>query len=458
MLEACTALGRAHRRRVPAARRRRADRLGLPQAACSTPRRSPRPARRRGGSTAGSRSTAGTAPSASRGAPGSTSAASRRAGWPGGRPRSSARRCDDPAVMVDAGGDLVAARGDHIVAVEAAGPVDLRRVDPAEPAGGRARPRAGRAGHRDVRVRPPPVAQRRRPRGAPPDRPGDRSARAGDARDRRERRPGGRRRAGQGARPAPRADRRDRPRRPWSRSTAPSARLRPGSRWCGDDPVGRRPGQRVRRLRLLHACRRLGHRALGPVVEAARRRARVPPLPGLARPRGARDPHHHPDARPLGEGDPVVAGRPRPAPRRRRGRRRALARDRAAAVVPAQAGAVDVPARVALAALLRLRHVGLRARPRRHAAAPTRARRGASRCTPAPRRSSPAPPGTGGWSGRSPRRAAPRPRLRHAGRSRSRSPSPKGAIDDGARSGHRGRKRRRRVRVRARAWPPRACP
>ncbi len=41
-------------------------------------------------------------------------------------------RCDDPAVMVDAGGDLVAARGDHIVAVEAPGPVDLRRANPTE--------------------------------------------------------------------------------------------------------------------------------------------------------------------------------------------------------------------------------------------------------------------------------------------------------------------------------------
>jgi thiamine biosynthesis lipoprotein len=36
-------------------------------------------------------------------------------------------RSGDPAVIVDAGGDLVAARGDHIVAVEAGGPVDLRR-------------------------------------------------------------------------------------------------------------------------------------------------------------------------------------------------------------------------------------------------------------------------------------------------------------------------------------------
>jgi FAD:protein FMN transferase len=32
-----------------------------------------------------------------------------------------AARCDDPALLVDAGGDLVAARGDHIVAVEAPG-------------------------------------------------------------------------------------------------------------------------------------------------------------------------------------------------------------------------------------------------------------------------------------------------------------------------------------------------
>jgi FAD:protein FMN transferase len=33
-------------------------------------------------------------------------------------------RCDDPTMLVDAGGDLVAARGDHIVAVEPPGPVD----------------------------------------------------------------------------------------------------------------------------------------------------------------------------------------------------------------------------------------------------------------------------------------------------------------------------------------------
>jgi thiamine biosynthesis lipoprotein len=38
-------------------------------------------------------------------------------------------RCDDQAMMVDAGGDLVAARGDHIVAVEAPGPVALRIGD-----------------------------------------------------------------------------------------------------------------------------------------------------------------------------------------------------------------------------------------------------------------------------------------------------------------------------------------
>jgi FAD:protein FMN transferase len=33
-------------------------------------------------------------------------------------------RCDDPTMLVDAGGDLVAVRGDHIVAVEPPGPVD----------------------------------------------------------------------------------------------------------------------------------------------------------------------------------------------------------------------------------------------------------------------------------------------------------------------------------------------
>ena len=38
-------------------------------------------------------------------------------------------RCDDSAMMVDAGGDLVAARGDHIVAVEAPGPAAPRIGD-----------------------------------------------------------------------------------------------------------------------------------------------------------------------------------------------------------------------------------------------------------------------------------------------------------------------------------------
>jgi FAD:protein FMN transferase len=38
-------------------------------------------------------------------------------------------RCNDQAMMVDAGGDLVAARGDHLVAVEAPGPVALRIED-----------------------------------------------------------------------------------------------------------------------------------------------------------------------------------------------------------------------------------------------------------------------------------------------------------------------------------------
>jgi len=42
-------------------------------------------------------------------------------------------RSGDPAVIVDAGGDLVAARGDHIVAVEAGGPDDLRREATAHP-------------------------------------------------------------------------------------------------------------------------------------------------------------------------------------------------------------------------------------------------------------------------------------------------------------------------------------
>jgi FAD:protein FMN transferase len=37
-------------------------------------------------------------------------------------------RCDDPMLMVDAGGDLVAARGDHIVAVEALGATIVAHV------------------------------------------------------------------------------------------------------------------------------------------------------------------------------------------------------------------------------------------------------------------------------------------------------------------------------------------
>jgi thiamine biosynthesis lipoprotein len=37
----------------------------------------------------------------------------------------AAARCDDPALLIDAGGDLVAARGDHVVAVEMPGPAQL---------------------------------------------------------------------------------------------------------------------------------------------------------------------------------------------------------------------------------------------------------------------------------------------------------------------------------------------
>jgi FAD:protein FMN transferase len=54
--------------------------------------------------------------------------------WMAGRAAALLRgRCDDPTVLVDAGGDLVAARGDHIVAVEAPGPADLHRTDQAPP-------------------------------------------------------------------------------------------------------------------------------------------------------------------------------------------------------------------------------------------------------------------------------------------------------------------------------------
>lgn len=50
--------------------------------------------------------------------------------WMAGRAAALVRsRCDDPTVLVDAGGDLVAARGDHIVAVEAPGPTGLHGPD-----------------------------------------------------------------------------------------------------------------------------------------------------------------------------------------------------------------------------------------------------------------------------------------------------------------------------------------
>jgi thiamine biosynthesis lipoprotein len=42
-------------------------------------------------------------------------------------------RCDDPALLVDAGGDLVAARGDHVVAVEMPGVADPASAAPAVP-------------------------------------------------------------------------------------------------------------------------------------------------------------------------------------------------------------------------------------------------------------------------------------------------------------------------------------
>ncbi len=54
--------------------------------------------------------------------------------WMAGRAAALVQaRSDDPTVLVDAGGDLVAARGDHIVAVEAPGPADLHGPDPALP-------------------------------------------------------------------------------------------------------------------------------------------------------------------------------------------------------------------------------------------------------------------------------------------------------------------------------------
>ena len=271
MLEACIGLDRAHGRRVPAPRRRRADRLGLPPQPARRPRRSPLPSPpprrldgrieidRRHGTVRIPRGTrldlGGIAKSwmAGRAAalrvralrrPGRDGRRRRRPGRGPRRPhrRGRGRRARRPAPEA-AGQPPVLA---HVVV------------------------RAGQ-GVATSGLRPPPMAQRRRPRGPPPDRPRHRRARAGHARDRRQRRPGRRRRAGQGARRCGPSGSPRRPRRPWCRSTATSARRPPGSGWCGDDPVGRRPGERVRRLRLLHARGRLGDRALRPLVEAAGR-------------------------------------------------------------------------------------------------------------------------------------------------------------------------------------------
>jgi FAD:protein FMN transferase len=64
--------------------------------------------------------------------------------WMAGRAAALLRgRCEDPSLMVDAGGDLVAARGDHLVAVEAPGIADVRRQAPEIPSVAHVLVRAG---------------------------------------------------------------------------------------------------------------------------------------------------------------------------------------------------------------------------------------------------------------------------------------------------------------------------
>ena len=80
-----------------------------------------------------------------------------------------AERCDDPHLLVEAGGDMVAARGDHSVAVEAPGDHAITVRDG--------------PGHRDVGLEPASLDERRRRARASPDRSGDRRpgpARSGD--------------------------------------------------------------------------------------------------------------------------------------------------------------------------------------------------------------------------------------------------------------------------------------
>ena len=181
-------VGAAHGRRVPAPRRRRADRLGLsPQ-----PARHRRVRRREPGAAAARRPDRDRAPARHRPHPAGSPARPGRDrqeldGRTGGsarvrplrRPGRHRRRRRRPR----RGPRRSHRRGRSRRAGRPA-PGRLRR-----PARARPRHRARRAGRGDVRVRPPPVAKRRRPRGAPPDRPRDRIPGAGHARDRHQRRP-----------------------------------------------------------------------------------------------------------------------------------------------------------------------------------------------------------------------------------------------------------------------------
>ena len=107
----------------------------------------------------------------------------------------------------------------------------------------------------------------------------------------------------------------------------------------------------------------------------------IPPLPIVARPGRRRHTCAVADARPLRPGLAGVAGRRRPATRRDRRRDGTVADGGAAALVPAQAGALDRSSRMAFAALLRLRRLGAGAGRTASSAAPTRGRRSRSPCS-----------------------------------------------------------------------------
>ena len=193
----------AYRRGVSATRRRHVGRMGISSEPSRIDRHTPPagPAERRLDGRIDVSRKAGTAriPAGSRLDLGGIAKS-----WIGARVGALvASRCDDPAVLIDAGGDLVAVTGDHLVAVE----------DPTDPTGGsepiahlpgRCRPR-----RRHVRLRPPSLAQRRRPARASSNRschgrPGPtHPCHSG------ERRPRGRRRAGQSAGPPSRSHHQD---------------------------------------------------------------------------------------------------------------------------------------------------------------------------------------------------------------------------------------------------------